>query len=99
MKRVDLALGARVSAARFGANGTSASTADQLQPRKDAVWLAYPAGRMAIRVALTKLLWLRIQGELGALLPRAVVSTGLMELGSLGVLAGQAGIALEVHLR
>lgn len=99
MKRVDLALGARVSAARFGANGTSASTADQLQPRKDAVWLAYPAGRMAVRVALTKLLWLRIQGELGALLPRAVVSTGLTDFGSLGVLAGQAGLALEVHLR
>ena len=99
MKRVDLALGARVSASRFGANGTRASTGGQLLPQKDAVWLVFPAGRMALRVGLTKHLWLRIQGELGALLPRAVVSAGLMELGSLGELAGQAGLGLEVHLR
>ena len=97
-RRVDLALAARVAAARLGANGTS-NTGAPLTGQRDSVWLAYPAGRVSLRVALAKQLWLRMQGEAGALVPRAVVSAGATELGALGIFAGQAGLALEVHFR
>lgn len=96
--RVDLALAARAAAARLGANGTSSAGAP-LTGQRDSVWLAYPAGRVSLRVALARQLWLRMQGELGALVPRAVISAGANELGSLGELAAQAGLALEVHFR
>ena len=96
--RVDLALAVRAAVARFGANGTSPMGAP-LTGRRDSVWLAYPAGRVSLRVALAKQLWLRMQGEAGALVPRAVVSADVNELGSLGTFAGQAGLALEVHFR
>ncbi len=98
-ERVDLALGIRATATRLGVDGTRDTSAPQLQGQRDSAWLAFPAVRISLRVGLTKRLWLRLQGELGALLPRAVVSAGTTPLGSLGELAAQTGLALEVHLR
>ncbi len=98
-ERVDLALGARVAAARFGAYGQGNDNSGALKGQRDAAWLAFPAGRVSLRITLAKQLSLRIQGELGALLPRALVSTGPDEIGSLGEFAAQAGLGLEVHFR
>ncbi|MGB9339703.1 MAG: hypothetical protein WCB63_10710 [Polyangiales bacterium] len=98
-ERVDLAIGVRAAAARLGVNGTLTAADATLQGQRDGVWLAFPAGRVSLRVELARRLWLRFRGELGALLPRAVVSAGQTELASLGVFAGQAGLALEVHFR
>jgi hypothetical protein len=98
-KRADLALGARVSASRFGADGQADGSSGALQGGRDAAWLAFPAGRVSLRISLAKQLSLRVQGELGALLPRALISTGADELGSLGVFAAQTGLGLEVHFR
>lgn len=98
-KRVDLALAARVAAARLGANGTSATPANGLESQRDRVWLAFPAGRVSLRVGLTDRIWLRMQGEVGALLPKAVVAAGTTTFASIGAFAAQAGLALEVHFR
>ena len=97
-KRVDLALAGRVAAARLGANGTGSDASD-LEGRRDQVWLAFPAGRVSLRVALNDRLWLRMQGEVGALIPKAVVAAGDQQLGSLGPFAAQAGLGLEVDFR
>lgn len=95
--RVDLALAARVAAARLGANG--AGTSGSLEGQDDQVWLAFPAGRVLLRVGLTDRLWLRMHGDVGALLPKAVVAAGTERLGSLGPFAAQAGLGLEVDFR
>ena len=98
-ERVDLSLGARVAAARLGANGTSSAANDDLESRRDRVWLAFPAGRVSLRVGLTDRIWLRMQGEVGAIVPKAVVAAGAEPVASLGAFAAQAGLALEVHFR
>lgn len=98
-ERVDLALAARIAAARLGANGTSATPPSSLASQRDRAWLAFPAGRISLRVGLTDRIWLRMKGEIGALLPKAVVAAGTETLASLGVFAAQAGLALEVHFR
>jgi len=98
-ERADLALGARVAAARFGANGEGGESGGALQGQRDAAWLAFPAGRVSLRIAIAKQLSLRIQGELGALLPRAFVFAGTDEIGSMGLFAAQVGLGLEVHFR
>lgn len=97
--RVDLALGARAAVARFGVEGTGAEPGVTLEGQNDSAWLALVAARLSFRVALGGAFWLHFRGELGALLPRAVVPGDETELGSLGVLAGQAGLGLEVHFR
>jgi hypothetical protein len=99
MQRFDLALGVRAAAARLGVDGTTDPQAPQLRGQRDTVWLAFPAARVTLRVGLTRLLWLRLQGEVGALLPRAVVSGQSVAFGSLGELGVQAGLGLEVHFR
>ncbi len=98
-KRVDLALAARVAAARLGANGTGGGPPNGLEGQRDRVWLAFPAGRIVLRVGLTDRLWLRMQGEVGALVPKANVAAGAEPLGSFGPFAAQAGLALEVDFR
>ncbi len=98
-KRVDLALAARVAATRLGANGTGGATPADLEGQRDRVWLAFPAGRIALRIGLTDRIWLRAQGEVGALVPKAVVAAGTQQVGSLGPFAAQAGLGLEVHFR
>jgi len=98
-ERLDLALAARVAAARLGANGTSTAPTNDLESQRDQVWLAFPAGRVSLRVGLTERIWLRMQGEVGAIVPKAVVAAGAGRLASLGVFAAQAGLALEVHFR
>ena len=95
--RVDLAIGARAAAARLGANGTG--TSGGLESQRDQVWLAFPAARVLLRVGLTDRLWLRMHGDVGALLPKAVIAAGTERLGSLGRFAAQAGLALEVDFR
>ena len=99
MERVDLALAARVAAARLGANGASTGPNDDLESQSDRVWLAFPAGRLSLRVGLTDRIWLRMQGEVGAILPKALVAAGAEPIASLGAFAAQAGLALEVHFR
>lgn len=98
-ERVDLSLSARVAAARFGVDGTRSDSDTPLDGQRDSAWLAFPAGRISLRVALSRGFWLRVHGELGALLPRVVVPADTTELGALGALAGQIGIGLEVHFR
>ncbi|MGB5314081.1 MAG: hypothetical protein WBN38_18555 [Polyangiales bacterium] len=95
--RVDLAIAARAAAARLGANGTN--TAGGLDAQRDEVWLAFPAGRVLLRVGLTDRVWLRFHGDIGALLPKAAVAAGAQTLGSLGPFAAQAGLGLEVDFR
>ena len=98
-KRVDLALAARVAATRLGANGTGGAAPVDLEGQRDRVWLAFPAGRIALRVGLADRLWLRVQGDFGALVPKAIVAAGTQQVGSLGPFAAQAGLGLEVHFR
>lgn len=97
--RVDLAIAARVAAARVGANGTAPEASGNLEGQRDQVWVAFPAGRVLVRVGLTDRFWLRFQGDVGALLPKAVVAAGMQTLGSLGPFAAQAGLGLEVDFR
>ena len=97
LPRVDLALGARATAVRVGVRGTSNAEEPALVGQRDAAWVAFPAAKLTMRFALTRMLWLRVQGEFGAIVPRAVVSTDSEELGSVGGFAAQTGIALEVH--
>ena len=97
LQRVDLALGVRATAVRVGVRGNSTDTA--VTGRRDAAWVAFPAARLTIRVALARVLWLRLQGEVGALLPRVSVSTAEASFGSLGEFAAQTGLGLEVHFR
>ncbi len=98
-ERIDLALGIRAAATRLRVNGTRAIPGGQFQGQRDDAWLVFPAGRASLRISLTKRFWLRLDGELGALLPRAVVSGGAIALGSLGELAAQVGFGMEVHFR
>lgn len=98
-RRVDLALGVRAAAVRLGVSGTRSAEGGSLAGQRDAAWLGFPAGRLALRVGLTRMIWLKLHGEAGAILPRAVVSGGAVEFGSLGELAVQTGFAMEVHFR
>ncbi|MBT8482662.1 MAG: hypothetical protein HKP36_13850 [Myxococcales bacterium] len=98
-RRVDLSLGARVAAARLGANGTSNGANDDLESQRDRVWLASPTGRVSLRVGLTDRVWLRMQGEVGAIVPKAVVAAGAEPVAALGAFTAQAGLALEAHFR
>lgn len=95
--RVDLAIAVRAAAARLGARGTG--TGGDLEGQRDAVWLAFPAARLLLRVGVTDRVWLRFHGDMGALLPKAVVVAGPQTLGSLGPFAAQAGMGLEVDFR
>lgn len=98
-QRFDLALAARVSATRLGANGTSTGANNGLESQNDRAWLAFPAGRVSLRVGLADRIWLRMRGEVGAILPKAVVAAGAEPIASLGAFAAQAGLAVEVHFR
>lgn len=97
--RVDLALGVRVAAVRLGVSGTPSANGGGLDGQRDAVWLAFPAGRLVLRVGLTRTIWLKLYGVVGAILPRAEVSGGAVEFGSIGELALETGIGMEVHFR
>ncbi|MFW2389795.1 MAG: hypothetical protein ACN4G0_15760 [Polyangiales bacterium] len=97
--RVDLALGVRAAAVRLGVSGTPSANGGGLNSQRDAVWLAFPAGRVALSIGLTPTLWLKLHGEAGAILPRAEVSAGAVEFGSIGELALETGIGMEVHFR
>lgn len=97
--RVDLAIGARAAAVRVGVSGTRDAQNAGVAGQRDAVWLGFPAGRVSLRIGLARRLWLRMQGDVGAILPRAVVSGGGVDFGSVGEFAAQAGIGLEVHFR
>ena len=95
-ERFDLALAARIGATRLGAKGTSAEPDNELETQRDRVWLAFPAGRVTLRVGLADRIWLRMRGEVGAIVPKAVVAAGEEPVASLGAFAGQVGLALEV---
>lgn len=97
--RVDLAVGVRAAAVRLGVSGTRDAQNVAIESQRDAVWLGFPAGRVSLRIGLTGRLWLRLQGEAGAILPRAAVSGGDVDFGSVGEFAAQAGVGLEVHFR
>jgi len=97
--RVDLALRVRAAAVRLGVSGTGSPQGGGLAGQHDAVWMGFPAGGVALRVGLTRRIWLNVHGEAGAILPRAVVSGGSVDFGSLGELAVETGISLEVHFR
>jgi|GEM_PF-6438324 len=97
--KVDLAISAHESAVRLGVSGTPSAANSSLQGQRDARWLAFPAGALALRIGLSPRIWLRMQGEAGALLPRTTASGGNVSFGSIGVFAARAGIGLEVHFR
>jgi hypothetical protein len=97
--RVDLALGARAAAVRLGVSGTPSADTGGLTAQRDAVWAAFPAGRVVLRMGLSQVVWMNIHGELGAILPRLAVSGGDAEFGSIGDFAATAGISLEAHFR
>jgi len=97
--RVDLALGARAAAVRLGVSGTQSADAGGLTAQRDAVWAAFPAGRVVLRMGLSQVIWMNIHGELGAILPRLAVSGGGSEFGSIGDFAATTGISLEAHFR
>ncbi|MBW2686081.1 MAG: hypothetical protein JRE19_09205 [Deltaproteobacteria bacterium] len=97
--RVDLALGVRAAAVRLGVSGTRNAQGGDLAAQRDAVWLGFPAGRISLRVGLTRRIWLNIHGETGAILPRVAVSGGSVDFGSVGELAVETGLSLEVHFR
>jgi hypothetical protein len=98
-RHVDLALGARAAASRLGVNGQRSEAAPDTDPRRDAVWTAFVAGRVTLRVAATKRLWFRLQGDVGAFVPRAEISAQSSTFGSLGEFAAQVGLGMEVHFR
>lgn len=97
--RVDLAVGVRAAAVRLGVSGTRNAQGAGVEGQRDAVWLAFPAGRVSLRIGLARRLWLRMQGDVGAILPRAAVSGNSVDFGSIGEFAAQVGIGLEVHFR
>ena len=98
-ERVDLSFGVRASASRLGVNGEQGQSPSGLRAQRDAVWLAFVGGRLTLRVSLSKRLWLRIQGDVGALAPRAEVSAPASSFGSLGEFGAQTGLGLEVQFR
>lgn len=95
--RVDLAIAGRVSATRVGVRGVADDAS--LSGRRDAAWAAFPVGRLTLRLSLTRQVWLRLQGEAGAVIPRVSLAAGEESFASLGTFAAQAGIGLEVHFR
>jgi hypothetical protein len=97
--RVDIALGARAAAVRLGVSGTGSAQAGDFTAQRDAVWSAFPAGRVALRVGLSQMIWMNVHGELGAILPRVVVSGGNAEFGSIGEFAASTGLSVEAHFR
>jgi hypothetical protein len=98
-QRVDLALGVRAAAVRLGVWGTGNAQSGDLAAQRDTVWLGFPAGRLSLRVGLTRMLWLNMRGEAGAILPRVAVAGGGVDFGSVGEFAAETGISLEVHFR
>lgn len=96
-KGVDLAIGGRASASRLGANGQTSTSG--LDPQRDAAWTAFVGGRLTLRVAVHKRVWLRLQGDVGAFVPRAEIAAPSSTFGSLGEFGAQTGLGLEVHFR
>jgi len=97
--RVDLALGARAAAVRLGASGTESNQTGDLTAQRDAVWSAYPAGRVALRIGLSEMIWMNIHGEVGAILPKVAVSGGDADFGAIGKFAASTGLSLEAQFR
>ena len=97
--RVDLALGARAAAVRLGVSGMESTEASNLTAQRDAVWSAFPAGRIALRIGLSQMIWMNVHGEVGAILPRVAVSGGNAEFGSIGEFAASTGLSVEAHFR
>ena len=96
---VDLALGVRASALRLAVDGQTPQDMAGVDGERDAVWTAFVAGRVSLRVALSRRVWLRFQGDIGALAPRVEVSAPSSTFGSLGEFGAQTGLGLEVHFR
>lgn len=96
---VDLAFGVRASALRLAVRGQTPQDMPGLEGEREAVWTAFVAGRVSLRVALSRRVWLRFQGDVGALAPRVEVSAPSSTFGSLGEFGAQTGLGLEVHFR
>lgn len=98
-KGVDLAIGGRASASRLGANGQASDGASGLDPQRATAWTAFVGGRVTLRIAVHKRVWLRLQGDVGAFVPQAEVAAPASTFGSLGEFGAQTGLGLEVHFR
>lgn len=95
--RVDLSLAGRVTGTRLGVRGVASDAS--VSGQRDAAWTAFPAGRLTLRVGVVRQVWLRVQGEVGALVPRVNLTADGESFASLGTFAAQAGFGVEVHFR